>query len=111
MTQLELANRLGFKYYAFVSQVEIGFARLPTEKIEAWAKEVGVDPAWFAWRLLAYYEPELHRVLYNRAHRRDRSGVMRLHVRAASLAASQHFPRNSAPNPIDSALPSSRTAP
>ena len=69
LTQLELANRLGFKYYAFVSQVEIGFARLPTEKIEAWAKEVGVDPAWFAWRLLSYYEPELHRVLYNRADR------------------------------------------
>src|ERR1700754_4125604 len=52
LTPLELANRLGFKYYALVSQVEIGFARLPIEKIEPWAKEVGVDPAWFAWRLL-----------------------------------------------------------
>jgi transcriptional regulator with XRE-family HTH domain len=68
LTQLELANRLGFKYYAFVSQVEIGFARLPTEKIEAWASEVGVDPAWFARRLLSYYEPELHRVLYKHEH-------------------------------------------
>jgi transcriptional regulator with XRE-family HTH domain len=68
LTQLELADRLGFKYYAFVSQVEIGVARLPTEKIEAWAKAVGVNPAWFARRLLAHYEPELHRVLYDHAH-------------------------------------------
>jgi transcriptional regulator with XRE-family HTH domain len=68
LTQMELAGRLGFKYYAFVSQVETGFARLPTEKIEAWAKAVGVNPAWFARRLLSHYEPELHRVLYDRAH-------------------------------------------
>ena len=64
LTQLELANRLGFKYYAFVSQVETGFSRLPTEKIEAWARTLRVDPQLFARRLLAYYEPELHRVLY-----------------------------------------------
>ena len=68
LTQLELANRLEFKYYAFVSQVETGFARLPIDKIEGWAKAVGVDPAYFARRLLSYYEPELHRVLYDRAH-------------------------------------------
>jgi hypothetical protein len=34
---MELAERLGFKYYSFVSQVENGFGRMPTEKIEAWA--------------------------------------------------------------------------
>jgi transcriptional regulator with XRE-family HTH domain len=64
LTQLELANRLGFKYYAFVSQVETGFSRVPTEKMEAWARSVGVEPRQFVQRLLACYEPELHRVLY-----------------------------------------------
>ena len=64
LTQLELASRLGLKYYAFVSQVETGFARLPTEKMEAWAQTVGVEPRPFVQRLLAFYEPELHRVLY-----------------------------------------------
>ena len=64
LTQIELANRLGFKYYAFVSQVETGFSRLPTEKMEAWARTLRVNPQHFARRLLAYYEPELHRVLY-----------------------------------------------
>jgi transcriptional regulator with XRE-family HTH domain len=64
LTQLELANRLGFKYYAFVSQVETGFSRVPTDKMAAWAQSLGVDPRRFVQRLLAYYEPELHRVLY-----------------------------------------------
>jgi transcriptional regulator with XRE-family HTH domain len=64
LTQMELANRLGFKYYAFVSQIETGFSRVPTEKMEAWARAVGTDPTHFARRLLAFYEPELHRVLY-----------------------------------------------
>jgi transcriptional regulator with XRE-family HTH domain len=64
LTQLELANRLGLKYYAFVSQVETGFSRLPTEKMEAWARSLRVDPQKFARHLLSFYEPELHRVLY-----------------------------------------------
>jgi transcriptional regulator with XRE-family HTH domain len=71
LTQSELANRLGFKYYAFISQVETGFSRLPTGKMEVWAQTVGMEPRRFAQRLLAYYEPELHRVLYegSRANR------------------------------------------
>ena len=44
LTQMEVATRLGIKYYAFVSQVETGFTRLPTEKIEGWARAVGADP-------------------------------------------------------------------
>jgi transcriptional regulator with XRE-family HTH domain len=64
LTQMDLASRLGFKYYAFVSQVETGFSRLPPDKMEAWAQTVGVEPAVFAKHLLSFYEPELHRVLY-----------------------------------------------
>jgi len=67
LTQMELASRLGFKYYAFISQVETGFSRLPPNKMEAWAQTLGVDPALFAKRLLSQYEPELHRVLYDEA--------------------------------------------
>lgn len=69
LTQLELANELGFKYYAFISQVETGFSRLPTEKMEAWARTLRVDPQLFARRLLSFYEPELHRVLYEMSSR------------------------------------------
>jgi transcriptional regulator with XRE-family HTH domain len=57
-------RRLGFKYYAFISQVENGFGRVPTEKMEAWAQTLGVDPSHFAKKLISFYEPELHRLLY-----------------------------------------------
>jgi len=64
LSQLQLAERLGLKYYTFVSQVENGFGRVPTESMEAWARALRVDPGEFARGLLAYYEPELHRLLF-----------------------------------------------
>ena len=45
LSQIELAEILGFKYYTFISQVENGFGRLPTESMEPWARALGVDPA------------------------------------------------------------------
>jgi transcriptional regulator with XRE-family HTH domain len=64
MSQLELAERLGLKYYTFVSQVENGFGRVPTDSMEAWALALGLEPAPFARRLLSFYDPELHRLLF-----------------------------------------------
>jgi transcriptional regulator with XRE-family HTH domain len=64
LSQIELAKRLGFKYYTFVSQIENGFGRVPTESMEAWALALGVEPATFARKLVFYYEPELHRLLF-----------------------------------------------
>ena len=64
LSQIELAQALGLKYYTFISQVENGFGRVPTESLEAWAVALGVKPAELARELLAYYEPELHRLLF-----------------------------------------------
>ena len=64
LSQIELAERLGFKYYTFISQVENGFGRVPTESLEEWARALGVDPSLFARELLSYYDPELHRLLF-----------------------------------------------
>jgi transcriptional regulator with XRE-family HTH domain len=68
LTQMDVASRVGFKYYAFVSQVENGFSRVPTEKLEAWALTLGVEPPRFARHLMSFYEPELHRILYEGDH-------------------------------------------
>src|SRR4051812_5576106 len=38
LSQIELAAQLGFKYYTFISQVENGFGRVPTESMEAWGR-------------------------------------------------------------------------
>ena len=64
LSQMELAQHLGLKYYTFISQVENGFGRVPTESMEAWALALGVAPADFARQLLVYYDPELHRLLF-----------------------------------------------
>jgi transcriptional regulator with XRE-family HTH domain len=66
LSQVALAARLGLKYYTFISQVENGFSRVPTEAMEAWATELGLEPAAFAKHLLLYYEPELYRLLFGK---------------------------------------------
>lgn len=64
LSQMELAQQLGLKYYTFVSQVENGFGRVPTESMEARALALGVAPPEFARQLLNYYDPVLHRLLF-----------------------------------------------
>jgi transcriptional regulator with XRE-family HTH domain len=64
LSQMELAERLNLKYYTFISQVENGFGRVPTDAMEAWARALGAQPPEFARQLLAYYDPELHRLLF-----------------------------------------------
>jgi transcriptional regulator with XRE-family HTH domain len=64
LSQIQLAERLGLKYYTFVSQVENGFGRVPTDSMEAWALALGVDPTEFARQLLSFYDPELYRLLF-----------------------------------------------
>ncbi len=67
LSQMDLSTGLGLKYYTFVSQVENGFGRVPSESMERWAQLLGVDPAVFARTLLAYYDPALHRALFGEA--------------------------------------------
>jgi transcriptional regulator with XRE-family HTH domain len=64
LSQIELAEKLGLKYYTFISQVENGFGRVPTDSMEAWALALGTDPSAFARQLLSFYDPELHRLLF-----------------------------------------------
>jgi transcriptional regulator with XRE-family HTH domain len=64
LSQIQLAEILGLKYYTFVSQIENGFGRVPVESMERWANALGVDPSHFAKHLIRFYEPELYRLLY-----------------------------------------------
>lgn len=68
LTQAVLAERVGLRYYTFISQVESGLGRVPIEAQGAWAATLGLDPADFARTLLGYYEPELHRLLFSPGH-------------------------------------------
>ena len=48
LTQAELAEKVGLRYYTFVSQVESGLGRLPIETQGAWAEALGLEPGDFA---------------------------------------------------------------
>lgn len=67
LTQAELAEKVGLRYYTFVSQVESGLGRLPIDTQGAWAQALGLPPGDVARTLLACYEPELHRLLFGEA--------------------------------------------
>ena len=64
LSQLDLAQKLGLKYYTFISQVENGFGRVPSDSMEAWAVALGLAPADFVRHLLSYYDPDLYRLLF-----------------------------------------------
>jgi transcriptional regulator with XRE-family HTH domain len=64
LTQAALAERVGLRYYTFVSQVESGVGRVPVESQAAWAEALRLDPSGLARTLLAFYEPELNRLLF-----------------------------------------------
>ncbi|WP_395670873.1 helix-turn-helix domain-containing protein [Phenylobacterium sp.] len=75
LTQAELAEQIGLRYYTFVSQVESGLGRLPIETQRAWAEALGMEPGAFARTLLRYYEPELHRLLFEEAGVQEGAGL------------------------------------
>jgi len=65
LSQVQLATRLGLKYYTFISQVENGFGRVPVSLMEQWALALKHDPTEFTRQLVSFYDPELFRLLFN----------------------------------------------
>lgn len=63
LTQADLAQSLGLKYYSFVSQVENGLGRIPQDLYAPWAEALGVDLETFCWCVLAHVEPSLYDAL------------------------------------------------
>ncbi|MEH6502088.1 MAG: helix-turn-helix transcriptional regulator, partial [Pseudoalteromonas distincta] len=43
MTQLHLADKLGFKFYTIISQFEVGKLKLPARLYEEYAKALDVE--------------------------------------------------------------------
>jgi transcriptional regulator with XRE-family HTH domain len=62
-TQVEAAKRLDYEWYTFISQVEGGHARIPTEAWETWADVYGVETNEFLTRVLRAYDPALLKIV------------------------------------------------
>jgi transcriptional regulator with XRE-family HTH domain len=64
LTQQQVAKALGYEYYTFVSQIERGFARVPPEDIQKWAKVLRVDVSEFAKRVLFFFDPYTYHAIF-----------------------------------------------
>lgn len=64
LTQTELAKRVDLEYYTFISQIETGLARVPPEKIGAFAQALGLSPKALTKELMRYYDPITYESLF-----------------------------------------------
>jgi transcriptional regulator with XRE-family HTH domain len=64
LTQRDLADKVGLRYYTFISQIEAGQGRIPADQFKAWADALGMEPAAFAKTLMKYYDPVTYALLF-----------------------------------------------
>lgn len=63
MTQVQVAEKLGYGYYTFIGQIEMGRSRIPPEDWDSWAKLYGVPRKRFAMTMLSFYDPRVYAML------------------------------------------------
>ena len=64
LSQRVLAERVNMEYYTFISQIESGRGRIPSENIRDWAIALEVDPKEFAITLMRYYDPRTYELVF-----------------------------------------------
>jgi transcriptional regulator with XRE-family HTH domain len=64
ISQRALAERVNMEYYTFISQIESGRGRIPSENIRDWAIALEVDPKEFAINLMRYYDPRTYELVF-----------------------------------------------
>jgi transcriptional regulator with XRE-family HTH domain len=65
LSQRDLAKLVGADYYTFISQLETGRGRVPSDRCKLWANALGVDSKTFMKTLLRYYEPVTYDILFD----------------------------------------------
>jgi len=64
MSQRELADQLSLDYYTFISQLETGRGKIPSQRYVDWAKALGQEPRSFVKTLLSVYDPITYEILF-----------------------------------------------
>lgn len=64
LSQRDLADALGLEYYTFISQLENGRGKIPSNRYLDWARELGEEPKAFVRKLLMHYDPVTHEILF-----------------------------------------------
>ena len=64
LSQSQLAAVLGSDHYTFISQIEIGRSRVPTERYRDWARALDMDDRLFVREMLRFYDPIIFEVIF-----------------------------------------------
>lgn len=64
LSQSELAQLVGVKYYTFISQLETGRGRIPPDKYRVWSEALGLPVKDFVKHLFQYYDPVTFEILF-----------------------------------------------
>jgi transcriptional regulator with XRE-family HTH domain len=56
LSQRELAGRVNMEYYTFISQIESGRGRVPSDRLRDWSVALEMDPKEFAITMMKYYD-------------------------------------------------------
>lgn len=65
LSQRALANLVGFEYYTFISQLESGRGKVPSDRYAAYADAVKVPAREFATTMLRYNDPDTYDLIFN----------------------------------------------
>lgn len=68
LTQQQVAKALGYDYYTFISQIETGYGRVPSEDWTTWAAILRVPSSDFAKTMLSFYDPYAYRAIFGGPH-------------------------------------------
>lgn len=65
LSQRDLSEVLGLDYYTFISQLENGRGKIPSNRYRDWAQALGQDPKTFVRQLLMHYDPVSYEILFS----------------------------------------------
>lgn len=64
LSQTDLAKLVGAEYYSFISQIENGRGKIPSNRFRDWAVSLRMEPKFFVQNILKYYDPHTHAILF-----------------------------------------------
>ncbi len=64
LSQRELADKIGLKFYSFVSQIENGRTRIPPELLFSWSKALNIKTPEFSKKMLYFFDNTLYTALF-----------------------------------------------
>lgn len=64
LSQRALASHVGFEYYTFISQLESGRGKVPSDRYAAYADAVKVSRRDFAITMLRYNDPDTYNLIF-----------------------------------------------